>query len=318
MKKSISSILLAFSLGITLISSCKKKEEEQKLDTETQQFNTDANNYKSESDQADNDINNSLNSYPSFGRVAGVVSSPLCGATVDTSQLSQKILIFNFDGVTPCFSPSRTRSGQIKVQLTSGAFWHDAGSVLTETFINFKVTRLSDNKSVMFNGVKTLKNMNGNNWIGFLLGTSTLKYQERAFNIHVTFDNATATWNTAHITEWSYTPSASSPYSDKEAFITFTAIGDTTLNGFNNVSAWGVNRFGQNFTTYYNSSILSNTYCGLWRPNQGELVHNVNNSDFTLSLGVDQSGNPTPYACAYGYKVAWTSNGNTGSVILSY
>jgi outer membrane murein-binding lipoprotein Lpp len=310
-------LIAASILGVILIQSCKK-EKAPELDSQTKQFNTDANNYKSESDQADNDINSSLSAYPTFGRGTAILSSPMCGATVDTTFLtSQKMLIFNFDGVTPCFSPSRTRAGQIKVQLVTGNHWSDAGAVLKETYINFKITRLSDNQFIMFNGEKTLKNINGNDWLGFLLGTSTLKYQSRAFNVSVTFNNASATWNTAHLTEWKYTPLASSSY--HEAYITFTAIGDTSLNGFNNVSAWGVNRFGQNFTTYYNSSILSNTYCGLWRPNQGELVHSVNSSNFTLSLGVDQGGNPTPYDCAYGYKVVWTnSNGNTGTVIISY
>src|SRR6185436_13706141 len=246
------SLMIAVSLfGAILIQSCKK-EKAPELDSETQQFNTDANNYKSESDQAANDINNSISSYPTFGRGTAILSSPMCGASVDTTYLtSQKMLIFNFDGVTPCFSPSRTRAGQIKVQLIAGNHWSEVGAVLKETYINFKITRLSDNQFIMFNGEKTLKNINGNNWLGLLLGTSTLKYQSRAFNVAVTFNNnLSATWNTAHVTEWSYTPSAASPYSSKEAFITFTAIGDTTLNGFNNVCAWGINRFGQNFTTY--------------------------------------------------------------------
>jgi hypothetical protein len=303
-------------IAMFMVASCKKDKEEvvvpqqPQLDEQTKQFNEDSNNYKTESDETDNDINNALEDIPAFGRRAGILSSPLCGVIIDSSQIAQKILFFNFDGVTPCFSPSRTRAGQIKVELTSGNLWSDAGSVLTLTYINFNVTRLSDSVSITFNGVKTRKNINGNNWLGFILGTSTLKYQERAFNIAVTFNNAQATWNTAHITEWSYNPSTTN--------ITFTALGDTTLNGYNYVSAWGVNRFSQNFTTYYHASIVSNTYCGLWRPNSGELVHHVNNSDFTLTLGVNQSGNPTTLDCAYGYKVTWVSNGLTGSVVLSY
>jgi hypothetical protein len=309
MKKQLLSILFMCGLSAALIVSCKKDKTE--LDSQTQQFNTDANNYKSESDQADDDINNSLRDFPAFGKVTAPASSPLCGATIDTTQLANNILTFNFDSITPCFSPSRTRSGSIKVELINGVHWSDINAVLKITYINFRIVRLSDNKSVMFNGIKTLKNLNGNNWLGFLFGTATLKYQERAFNIAVTFDNASATWNTAHITEWSYTPASQK--------ITFTAIGDTSLNGYSNVSAWGVNRFGKNFTTNYNSQIVSNTYCGLWRPNSGELVHHVDNADYTLTLGVDQSGNPTTLDCAYGYKVAWTStNGVAGSIILSY
>src|SRR5688500_12144093 len=173
MKKFSTVLLLALSFSLAMVS-CKKEEDEPedaKLDGETQQFNEDANTYKGESDQADNDINNALEDVPGFGKMAGTLSSPLCGVLVDDStQISSKIVFFHFDGITPCFSPSRTRSGTIKVQLTSGNLWSDAGSVLTITYIDFKVVRLSDNKSIEFDGVKTLKNVNGHDWINFLLG----------------------------------------------------------------------------------------------------------------------------------------------------
>ena len=319
MKKQI--ILIGIAGLFALFSSCKKKEDELQLDPQVRQFNTDANSYKGEIDQADNDINNSLSDIPAFGKgtsASTVLSSPLCGVTIDSGQIAQKILYFNFDGVTPCFSPSRTRGGQIKVQLTTGTHWSDPGAILTETFINFKITRLSDNRSIMFNGVKTLKNINGNNWLGFILSAASLKYQERAFNMAVTFDNnQTATWNSARTTEWNYVQAATNP-NIPYAHITFTAKGDTSLNGFNDVDTWGINRYGYNFTTYYNAPVLSNTYCGLWRFTSGELVHHINGADFTLTLGVNTDGNPTPYTCAYGYKVAWTSAGKNGSVVLSY
>ena len=37
-----------------------------------------------------------------------------------------------------------------------------------------------------------------------------------------------------------------------------------------------------------------------------------------ISIGLDQSGNPTTLSCAYGYKVSWTSGTNSASVVLSY
>ncbi len=311
MKNKINLLLIAV-FTVAIVSSCNKKEEEEEaiLDSQTSQFNDDSNRYKSESDQTDGDINDQLKGIPGFGNETA--SSPLCGTSIDTSQLAQKIVIFNFDGITPCFSPSRTRSGQIKVQLTSGNLWADVNAELTLTYINFKVKRLSDNKSITFNGVKTLKNINGNNWLGFLAGTSTLKYRERAYNIQVVFDNnLNAIWNSARITEWSYTPSISR--------LNFTSNGDTTINGVAHVDSWGTNRYGKSFTTYYNSPILSNSYCGLWRFNAGDLVHYVNGRNFILKLGVDEQGNATSLACAYGYKVTWTpANGNTKSVVISY
>lgn len=316
-------IVWSIALGlIVMTTACKKEEKDPaKLDEKISQFNEDDNFYKSESDQVNSDVNNSLSEISAFGRVsseASILSDPLCGVIIDSSQIASKILIYNFDGVTPCFSPSRTRSGQIKVQLTTGSKWSDAGSILTLTYINFKVTRLRDNKSIMFNGVKTLKNINGNDWLGFLASTVTLKYQERAFNIAVTFDNnVSATWNSARITQWNFIHANANPNISIN-HIAFSASGDTTLNGQSNTDSWGVNRFGDSFVTHYNSPLVSNTYCGLWRFNSGELVHNVNTNNFTLTLGVDQGGNPTPYTCAYGFKVSWSINNNSNSVVLSY
>jgi hypothetical protein len=317
MKKQIIALSILLVCSAALFTSCKK-EKDAELDSQTEQFNTDANNYKTETDQVDNDINSKLGEIPAFGRGTGIVSSPLCGVTIDSSQIAQKILFFNFDGQTECFSPSRTRSGKIKVELINGTHWSDMGAVLKETYIDFKITRSSDQQFIMFNGVKTVKNINGNNWLGFILGTSILRYQSRAFNIAVTFNNnVSATWNTAHTTEWKYTPLAASTYN--EAYITFTATGDTSLNGFSNVSGWGINRYSQNFTTNYTTALESNTYCGLWRPNAGVLVHHVNNGTYTLTLGVDTEGNSTKLKCAYGFKVSWTdTKGSDGTLIFSY
>lgn len=314
MKNPAIKLLLTLSIVSIVFHSCKKDDKkDDQLDSQVQQFNADSQNYKGESDQADSDINNALGEIPAFGRFTTTLSSPLCGVTIDSSQIAQKILFFNFDGITPCFSPSRTRDGQIKVQLTSGAYWSDVNSVLTITYINFKVTRLSDNKSIQFNGVKTLQNVNGHNWFGFLSGTATHKYRERALNINVTFDNgSTATWNSARTTEWSFD---SAPAVDR---IVFTANGDTTINGLAAIDSWGVNRFGQVFTTHYNAAWVSNTYCGLWRPNSGQLTHLLNNASYILTLGVDQGGNPTPYQCAYGFKVQWNSSAGTIVRVFSY
>jgi hypothetical protein len=302
---------------LLFISSCKKADEEKtELDAQVQQHNTDAASYKAELDQADDDFNNIV-SNTSMG-YGGAASHPLCGAIIDSSQISQKKLIIHFDGITPCFSPSRTRAGKVEIQLTSGARWGDVGSVLTETFTGYKVTRLSDNRSITFNGTKSYTNVNGNNWLAFFTGTGTLKYRERVPAMAVTFDNnLSATWNSARTTEWSYRAANANP-AIPYAHIIFTSNGDTAVNGYSNADAWGSNRFGQDFTTYYHAPVVSNTYCGLWRFNSGVLVHHVKDNDFTFTLGTDKDGNATPLTCAYGFKVTWTSGKNSASVVLSY
>ncbi len=318
MKHPIYALLLTSALLGMSLSSCKKDEKEDaQLNEEFRQFNDDSNDYKNENDQVDDDVNNTVGE-SSLGRFAGVQSSPLCGVTIDSSQIAQKILFFNFDGVTSCFSPSRFRSGTIKVQLTTGNNWGDIGSVLTLTYINFKVTKQSNNKWIKFNGVKTLKNVYGHDWLGFISGTASIDYESRAFNVNVEYDNGqTAIWNHARQSSWSFADNGAPNGID---LFNFECNGDTSLNGYSAVDSWGTNRFGQPFTTYYNNDWNSDTYCGLWRPTSGQLTHVVNSSNFVLTLGVDPSGNPitNPDLCAYGYKVNWTVNGNTQVAVLSY
>lgn len=294
------------------------------LDDNIQQFNEDSNRYKSELDQTDSDINNALSDMPGFGKTAGseeafaVFSSPLCGVTIDSSELANNVVTFNFDGTTPCFTPSLTRSGSIRVELISGTSWAQAGAVIKQTFTDFKIVRMSDNASIMFNGIKTLENIQGHDWIQFLLGNNSFSYRERALNMDVTFDNnESAVWNSARVTTWSYHPAGTVtgiPY----AHISFEATGDTTINGSGTTDSWGTNRFGQEFVTYYNSDIVSNSYCGLWRFNSGELVHEVNGDSYMLTLGVNTDGSLSTGTCAYGFKVSWDVNGNSNSAIFSY
>ena len=183
--------------------------------------------------------------------------------------------------------------------------------------MDFKVTIQSNNKWIKLNGVKTLRNVNGHDWLGFLAGTSTIDYESRAFNIAVEYDNGqTATWNCAREAEWSYNATGT-PINTPRFY--FNCNGDSTLNGYSNVDSWGINRFGQPFTTYYGSPWYSDSYCGLWRPTSGQLTHVVNNANFVLTLGVDPSGAAAnPANCAYGFKVDWTVNGNTQTAIFSY
>lgn len=319
MKNSVLKITAVVIVATAVFTGCGKFRD--LLDSRIEKFNSDSNTYKAELDQADNDINNALSDIDGFGKTDyhdQIFSSPLCGVTIDCTQINDGILFFNFDGTTPCFSPSRTRSGQIKVELIAGANWATAGAVLEQTFTDFKITRLSDGKSIEFDGVKTLKNINGHDWWQFLLGNADFAYESRALNVDVTFDNSqTAVWNHARTIVWSYRPSGSDP-NVPYAYIGFEASGDTTIDGTSGIDSWGTNRFGSEFVTYYNQPLLSNTYCGLWRFNSGELVHEVDGDDYTLTLGVDQQGNASGGTCAYGFKVSWNVGNNSNSSVFSY
>jgi outer membrane murein-binding lipoprotein Lpp len=319
MRTTILKLTAAVFVAATVMVGCGAFKK--LLDAKIQQFNEDSNTYKAELDQADNDINDALADIDGFGKTNyhdEVFSSPLCGVTIDCTDASQGILYFNFDGVTPCFSPSRTRSGQIKVELINGNTWAEAGAILRQTFIDFTVTHLQSGHTIEFDGVKTLKNVNGHDWWQFILGNNDYEYESRSTNMMVSFDNgASAEWNHARTITWSYSPAGSDP-DIPYAYIGFTANGDTTLNGTSGIDSWGVNRYGSDFITYYTQAITSNTYCGLWRFNSGQLVHEVDGDQYTLTLGVDQNGDPSTTSCAYGFEVSWEIGNNANSAVFSY
>ncbi len=165
-----------------------------------------------------------------------------------------------------------------------------------------------------------MKNVNGIVWFTFLTSSSNFKFQERALNVNVTFENGEqATWNSARLTTWDYVAANVTP-GIPYGYVKFTSNGDTTRNNFSNTDSWGVNRDAQPFQTYYQSPWVSNSYCGFWRPVSGSLSHFVGPNNLGIVLGVDQSGNPSTLSCAYGFKVTWDPIGATPSQsqVISY
>jgi len=312
-------ILLSLAAMIGLSVSCKKKESEESatIDEQTKQFSDDGNRYKTASDEANDDADAAVNSVVSFGRGINSPASTLttpCGYTIDSSQANQKILTLVFDSVTFCANPSRIRAGKIKVQLTQGNHWGVPGSVLTITYLNYRVVYFPNNQPyhIVFNGVKTYENVSGVS-LAFWLGTAPIIYKERANNIQVNWNNGAGSsiWNSARRITWNYSPQTTD--------ISLSVNGDTAFGGYSTVDSWGTNRYAYDFVTYYNTPLETNTHCWLWRPVQGELIHHVNNNDYRLNFGVDNNGNPRSDACGYGWKITWTPNGGSETfVVISY
>ena len=315
MKKHIWIAALVFAAAFT---SCKKDDKENeesvtKLSTQAE----DNNDTKSESDQTNTDVTDALENFSSINGRKAVTEGKkvICGCSIDSSQLENKILVLNFDGITPCGTPSRTRSGSIKVQLVEGDRWIHQGARLKITHNNFKVTRLKDSKSWTFNGDKYLTNVRGTNWLGFIAGVDSLLYRERGAGLTVALSGGGIIhYSVARTTSWKVIKSQT--ISD---YIQFSAMGDTTISGLANTDTWGTNRFDNAFTNNYLSRLVSNTYCQVWRPVRGELVHRANGNTLTLKMGVNEQGQTDTRDCAYGWKLNWLlANGATGEKIFSY
>lgn len=309
--KSFRIVLSLFTLVLSIaVTSCDRNKPGT-IDSTEEQHSKDVDRMKAESDQVVSDAE-SVMSETSLGRIAGGngTAGTLCGASVDTSQIAQKIITITYDGTTLCNGFVRT--GTITLHLVNGTHWRNAGAVMEITHTNYTVVRQSDNKSLTFNGVKYVTNVSGFSWTN-----PTRQYKERATGLTLTFDNGSQReWSLAR--NWNITITSFSPIG-----ISYVISGDSTVNGVANVMAWGSNRFG---TTFSNSTPvpITTTYgvngCGFTRPLSGQIVHDLTGKGtLTATFGVDINGDPVSSGCAYGYKLDWEGvNGNTASAVKPY
>jgi hypothetical protein len=304
------SIIIFLSI---LISSCKKEEGNNSADPDAKQHNEDISNIKSESDNLNTDINQILNEVKGFGKTGTINAITVCGANIDSSQqYSTPTIYINFDGTTTCPNPARIRSGQIKVELISGVKWTDAGAKLLVTHTNYKVQFPTlNNHYLIFNGTKTITNVNGINWITLYFGTSMATLRERSYDMQVTFENGqTSLWKSARLSTFGVRNTS-------EIYVTVN--GDTTING-KTIDSWGVTRFGTNFTTEMLEPWKSSTSCGWWKPTEGTYTSVTDNFSITAKFGVDQNGNRVTSGCPYGLRLEWeiTGTNTSGDIVLRY
>lgn len=311
--------LIIFLLAAALFSSCKKDLDNSgpEPDNESLTQVQDNNEVKGESDQINSDVSDAIENHPSLngGRISTTtIKKNICGCSIDSSEILNKILTLRFDSTIPCLNPSRYRSGSIRIQLIQGNAWRsESGSVLKITHNNFKVK--IGQKSWTFSGDKYLTNVSAVNWLGFLSGADSVLQKERSSNMKITFSGGAST-------NYSIARKASIKMVKKQAtnsYIQLTLNGDTTIAGQANIDSWGTNRFGKSFTTYYVNELISNEYCGFRRPVSGEIIHKTEANTLTVKLGVNEQGNPDTRDCAYGWKLLWSlGSGSSGEKIFSY
>lgn len=300
----ISTLLLAVFLLFSV--SCKKDRLETPASDDTQEQSdnaTDDAEVEAESDEALEDADNALGGSSSFNKTAGF---SVCGAT-KTVDTTTKTITITYDGTTRC--KGRTRSGQIKLQLTNGVRWRDTGATVTLTFINYKITNGHTGYTLTLNGYKARTNVNGGTIPVLLLPGQELKHKIRA-SLVLTFNNGTTqTWGVARTRTVS-----------KTGLLTYsiTITGDTTINSIPNIATWGKNRKGYEFYTQISVPVQANNICGWWRPTDGIKTHK-GKKELTVTFNVDSAGNRLTTGCPARFMLNWTnSQGVAKRVIKRY
>jgi hypothetical protein len=314
-------LFLAFTALALIFSieSCKKKKE---FKNENGQAAEDNRNVQQQAEDAMGYGDNAMTNYAALNgklvggngqnSIANIQSLP-CGTTVDTTNMSsQGTVTLNFDGVTVCDNKKRSGSIKLTIQNFPQKHWKDTACVLKMDYNNYRVTRSSDNKSIMFNGTHYVTNVVGGNFITWLLGGTVIRTVTGS-NLQVMYDNgSTGSWNINR--KWTY--------SHSNGAYTCTGEGIGSYNGESSLENWGTTRDGDAFTSKVETPVVWNSTC--WsRPVQGRLNIKVADKDFDLivTAGVDASGNPVPVQsnnCPYGWKLEWTYKTHTNNKVFGY
>lgn len=309
--KSVSSLLLLAAIGF---SACNKKDDDKVDPTDdTLVWNQQANDEQQAYTQADMSMDDAESILASSSLSGFKTTSLPCNATIDSSQIATGLITITYSGPSCDGLRSRTGSISILIQNYPTVKWKDVGAVAVISFNNFRVTRLSTNKSITLNGAHQVTNVSGGllRNIGQGGTPGTLVRKIRSSNMVLTFDSGVQrTWSVARRRTW--TGASGIPTG-------LSLSGDTTINGNANTAVWGINRSGNPFITTIGTPVVVNSGCGWYAPVSGYKTHYIGSRNFSVTFGTDSNGNPGGSACPGYYKINWTTvSGQARSYVAQY
>lgn len=315
-KKIIVKGIAAILFASVLITGCKKDKDPVavtpvQVDDMLQQSVSaeDQTNVENESNQCMDDANTILGG---ISTTRDMQTFSFCNITIDSSQKAIGLIVLTYTG-NNC-NNTRSRSGSISIQLPyiNGAVvrWKEIGSKVTLTFNNYTVTKLSNGKSLTFNGFHSVTNVNGGLLVNITAGNPIL-HKVRA-NMVLTFDDGTnRTWGAARTRTFNIANNV----------VSATIAGDTIMDGYSNVAMWGTNRNGVDFGIAITTPVVYDIFGGscLYKPYSGVRVHHKLAHEITVTYGVDANGAPETSGCPYGWKANWVNGqGVAKEVIKAY
>lgn len=315
-----------------LFTACKKSSNNNSNDTSQADLQTQADDQSrvsTETDATFNDVNTAMEQSSTVtgssqnrvvrygvttdgGNQDTVKGSLVCNAlvTYDTIDNPHTITI-TYNGKTP--DSLRIRTGAVVISWAAGTRWTTAGDQITVQLQNLKIVRILDNKAITFNGTHTYTNVTGGSLLTLLLTHGTpITHSITSSNMSVTFDDGSQrTWSFARERVYSYSNG-----------LVITESGTHTSGSMTNISEWGTNRFGNPFTAQIATPLTAMVCNNALQVTAGVYVLTNNAGVFTLTLGLDASGNAIS-GCSvngiYYFQLVWAgTGGKTYSITLPY
>jgi hypothetical protein len=237
------------------------------------------------------------------------ISVVICDATItfDTTSTTRTVTI-TYNG-SNCWG-NRTRTGSITITVPKGVHWADVGATVSITIDNLKITRVRDNKTITFNGSKTITNVTG----GLLKDLATLQTVT-----HTIAANLTITYNNGKTSEWNASKQRIFTYNNGVVITTTGTHSDGTNS---NVAEWGTNRYGVSYESLITMAKVIEQSCD-YRLTGGanEIINNNNGATATITYGLDSTGAPTgcPGSGTYYAELVYVGpSGKTYTYIFPY
>jgi hypothetical protein len=287
-------IMAVFTAIIIFVASCRKKEE---ADNQTIDATRESLQIQAGLDAVMQDANLAASNF------GGFVNSPvfsICGAIIDTSNLSQGLVVVTFDGITDC--KGLIRSGKLELTLNgylNGSRWRDSSAVLKVQMNDYTIKRVSSSRSITYNGTKQVTNEKGGTAAYLVQGLrESLVHKVMGSGIMATFeDGKSCSINIIRRFTHTY----------KNSVYTISGEGIGSHNGVEKVEKWGTTRSGTIFISSALEPVVWNSNCGPTRPTSGKLSTTLDGKAFKYSttLGVDSKGEVVTSGCPWGLKVEW-------------
>lgn len=230
-----------------------------------------------------------------------------CDASVTLNlESNPRTITITYDG-SNCRG-TYTRKGVVVLSIPQSVKWQDSGAVVNVSYQNLKITRTSDNKSIVLNGEQVFTNTTGG-LLSQLAQEKNITHRIESTDLSITFDNgAVRSWQIDEQRAFTY-----------DNGIVAAVSGLHTEGNDTHIAQWGTNRFGISFATSTVEPLIIRQDCN-FRLTGGTLKHTVGNVSATATFGLDAEG--IPVSCPEGhyyYKLVYTGpKGNSITLILPY
>ena len=293
-------------IGLSLTGCKKDKNSDPSNDSASlQQLSGDEESLESAMDESMNDVDNLL----SGGNLKSAAMLP-CNATIDsTGVVNDSITIYiTYNGLN-C-SGTRYRTGKVEIKKHVGMHWYQQGASVNVKHINFTVTKVSTQKTIIINSLKDHTNVTGGLIWQLGNGVVTTIVHHTAGRIAINFEDGTTKFWTV---DRQKTYTGTHPNN-----LVMTTNGLGSVDGYDNLLIWGTNRNGEKFYTQIIEPVVHRQACG-WDPCSGIKKHSIpaDSKSATITFGFDSNNQPvTGNDCPVKYKVDWQKNNKSGTVYL--